>query len=397
MWRRNILLFLFLFLLVSLFTSFLTFIQGKEEIFLKEVKRPEVGSGEEEYSLEAVINGKKQILSFEVSEREPTKEEAEEVFKQTYFLLKDRILGRNQALDQIEYDMELMEYMEETGCVVYWTSDNTERVSMNGEVKREGIKEPVLVRLFAECSYGGYSETYEFDVILFPIFYMEEEEILYQLKEEIKDREKEQRTESILKLPDEIRGKEVVYQKIDSDKSFIFFLLGIGIAVLCVIKENQKILKQAKEKEICLVKEYPEIISKLVLLIGAGMTTRKAWEKIVLDYQRQEEYNSAYEEMKITYYQIESGLSEGKAYQIFGKRCRVHRYRKLGNMLEQNIRKGTAGLLEELRGEVQEALEDRKALALRMGEEAGTKLLIPMIVLLGVVLIICIAPAWMTF
>ena len=103
---------------MSLFTSFLTFTRGKEEIFLKEVKRPEVGSGEEEYSLEAVINGKKQILSFEVSEREPTKEEAEEVFKQTYFLLKDRILGRNQALDQIEYDMELMEYMEETRALL---------------------------------------------------------------------------------------------------------------------------------------------------------------------------------------------------------------------------------------------------------------------------------------
>lgn len=397
MWRRNILLFLFLFLVADLLTGFLTFTKAKEDIFLKEVKRPEVGNGEEEYSLEAVIDGKKQILRFEVSEREPTKEEAEEIFKQTYFLLKDQILGENQALDQIEYDMEFIEYVEETGCVVYWTSDNTERVSMNGEVKREGIKEPVLVRLFAECNYGEYSETYEFDVILFPISYTEEEKILYQLKEEIKDREKEQRTESILKLPEQIQGKGVFYQKIDSDKSFILFLLGIIIAVLCVIKENQKILKQAKEKEMCLIKEYPEIISKLVLLIGAGMTTRKAWEKIVLDYQRQGEYNSAYEEMKITYYQIESGFSEGKAYQIFGKRCRVHRYRKLGNMLEQNIKKGAAGLLEELRGEVQEALEDRKALALRMGEEAGTKLLIPMVILLGVVLMICIAPAWMTF
>lgn len=383
--------------MADLLTGFLTFTKAKEDIFLKEVKRPEVGNGEEEYSLEAVIDGKKQILRFEVSEREPTKEEAEEIFKQTYFLLKDQILGENQALDQIEYDMEFIEYVEETGCVVYWTSDNTERVSMNGEVKREGIKEPVLVRLFAECSYGEYSEIYEFDVILFPISYTEEEKILYQLKEEIKDREKEQRTESILELPEQIQGKGVFYQKIDSDKSFIFFLLGIVIAVLCVIKENQKILKQAKEKEMCLIKEYPEIISKLVLLIGAGMTTRKAWEKIVLDYQRQGEYNSAYEEMKITYYQIESGFSEGKAYQIFGKRCRVHRYRKLGNMLEQNIRKGAVGLLEELRGEVQEALEDRKALALRMGEEAGTKLLIPMVILLGVVLMICIAPAWMTF
>lgn len=75
----------------------------------------------------------------------------------------------------------------------------------------------------------------------------------------------------------------------------------------------------------------------------------------------------------------------------------MHRYRKLGNMLEQNIRKGTAGLLEELKQEVQEALEDRKALAFRMGEEASTKLLMPMILLLGIVLIICIAPALMTF
>lgn len=119
--------------------------------------------------------------------------------------------------------------------------------------------------------------------------------------------------------------------------------------------------------------------------------------KKVFDYQKRGIYHSAYEEMKITYYQIESGLPEGKAYQIFGKRCRMHRYRKLGNMLEQNIRKGTAGLLEELKQEVQEALGDRKALTFRMGEEASTKLLMPMILLLGIVLIICIAPALMTF
>lgn len=397
LWKKNILLFLSCFILAALLAGILEFSAEKKEIFLKEVKRPEVGEGELIYSLEAVIEGKIQGLDIELLEREPTKEEAEKVFKQTYFILKERILGKNQVLNQIEYNVELPEYVEETGCTVYWSSDNTERVSTSGEVKREGIKETTFVKLLAECSYGEYCESYEFDVGLLPIQYTEEEELIYHLEEKIREEEKDQRKESVFQLPEKIEEKEVIYQKPSTSQSFLFFFLGIVIAVLSIIKRNEEILKQSKEKERCLLKEYPEIISKMTLLIGAGMTIRKAWEKIVFDYQKRGIYHSAYEEMKITYYQIESGLPEGKAYQIFGKRCRMHRYRKLGNMLEQNIRKGTAGLLEELKQEVQEALEDRKALAFRMGEEASTKLLMPMILLLGVVLIICIAPALMTF
>jgi len=43
-----------------------------------------------------------------------------------------------------------------------------------------------------------------------------------------------------------------------------------------------------------------------------------------------------------------------------------------------------------------QAFEDRKARARRLGEEAGTKLLLPMFLMLAVVLVIVIVPAFLS-
>ena len=56
--------------------------------------------------------------------------------------------------------------------------------------------------------------------------------------------------------------------------------------------------------------------------------------------------------------------------------------------------KGTRGITELLSLEAVHAFEDRKARAKRKGEETGTKLLVPMIMMLAVVLVIVIVPAF---
>lgn len=53
--------------------------------------------------------------------------------------------------------------------------------------------------------------------------------------------------------------------------------------------------------------------------------------------------------------------------------------------MSQNLRKGTKGLSELLKLESIQAFEERKARAKRLGEEAGTKLLLPMFLMLVVV------------
>ena len=76
--------------------------------------------------------------------------------------------------------------------------------------------------------------------------------------------------------------------------------------------------------------------------------------------------------------------------------CTDHRsYRKLSLLLSQNMRKGAEGLISSLEKEEQEAFEERKNRAKLLGEQASTKLLFPMLGLLGVVMVIMVVPAVM--
>ena len=61
-----------------------------------------------------------------------------------------------------------------------------------------------------------------------------------------------------------------------------------------------------------------------------------------------------------------------------------------------NLRKGTKGLNDLLRLEAIQSFEERKARARRLGEEAGTKLLLPMFLMLAEVLVIVVVPAFFT-
>ena len=72
-------------------------------------------------------------------------------------------------------------------------------------------------------------------------------------------------------------------------------------------------------------------------------------------------------------------------------------YLKLAGLLEQNRKTGTKNLRQLLLLEMTDAFEQRKNLARRQGEEAATKLLIPLFLMLGVVMVIVVVPAFLTF
>ena len=160
-------------------------------------------------------------------------------------------------------------------------------------------------------------------------------------------------------------------------------------------KQNAAKEKQARKHQMSL--DYPEIISKLTLLLGAGMTVRRAWRKIVSDYEVRAERQgtrAVYEEMKYTCRQMDGGVPEAESYEKFGRRCGTQEYMRLGALLSQNLRKGTKGLNNLLQMEAIQSFEERKARAKRLGEEAGTKLLLPMFMMLAEVLIIVVVPAF---
>ena len=226
------------------------------------------------------------------------------------------------------------------------------------------------------------------------------------LKRIIDNALKENEDKAVIELPDTINNTSVTYAYVQSQtgsKNNLLFAAIIVIAVIVLIyyKKKTKAKEEQKLRQKQLQYDYSEVISKLTLLLGAGMTVRRAWEKMIEDYMRKKksakDERIVYEQMYITDCQIKSGISEYKAYEEFGHRCQTREYLKLASLLQTNIKKGTKELKELLYQESYDAFEQRKSLAVKKGEEAATRLLMPMFMLLIVVMIIVMVPAVISF
>ena len=154
-----------------------------------------------------------------------------------------------------------------------------------------------------------------------------------------------------------------------------------------------KLSKQEKERKQQLMIDYPELVDKLILYLGAGVTIRGSFVRMV----QNDDESALMKELRYTLNEIQAGIPEGEAYYNMGHRINLPVYMKLMSMLSQNVSKGTKDIMIMMAGEEQAALQTRKELARKKGEEAGTRLLFPMIVLLGVVMVIVVLLAVMSF
>ena len=166
------------------------------------------------------------------------------------------------------------------------------------------------------------------------------------------------------------------------------------------LKEQKDRERAEADRKRQLLLDYSEVLSRLIIFLGAGMSIRTAWDRIGEDYQRARRegrmpYRHAYEEMCTAASQMQTGIPEGRAFAEFGRRCGLPQYIKLGGLLEQNRKNGSKNLRDVLKLEMADAFELRKHQARRLGEEAGTKLLVPLFMLLSVVMIMIAVPALM--
>ena len=176
----------------------------------------------------------------------------------------------------------------------------------------------------------------------------------------------------------------------------LFLLAGI---LLTVSRQNSRWKQEQKLREE-MKREYPEIISRIQLLLGAGMSMRKIFGRITADYRKQQAEQGirrpAYEEIACTYYEMEGGTPEQEAYEHLGERSRLTDYRNLSVLLVQNLKKGKRELIPLMEQEVRAALEERRRRARAEGEKASTRLLLPMGMMLLVVLILIMVPAFLS-
>ena len=346
--------------------------------------------------------GETEEVTVEVEPKELSQEESRALLDQTLGEMESRILGENMSLEEVRRDLKLIRKIEGLPIAIEWELDSFEVLNLDGSIRPEKLREEgSLVELTARLTCNKEEAVYRACAKILPPVLSEKEEFMQELAGKLEELQETGGEKEQKELPVQVKGKRLTWEEKKSSSPLTILMLTLICAAALYGAKDRELVQKTKERERQMCRDYAQIVSKLVLLMGAGTAVRTAWEMIVRDYQAKREQEEAplryaYEEMALALREMQNGVAEIKAYENFGLRCRIPCYMKLSVLLEQNLRKGNHGLTRLLKGEVQEAFEQRKELAVRAGEEAATRMLLPMILILIVVMILILVPAGMS-
>ncbi len=352
-------------------------------------------------SYEVYVDGlldREVLVKLPVSHRSYSDEEIDEVFEKCMKVLESAILGKNPSLQEVSGDLNLINSIKEYGISVEWISETPELIDAMGTVNNENLKEAKDAVLKVFLTDRKREAQYLINVRVIPKNYTKEELSIKKFMSKLEAIDKENISKEGYTLPDSFEGKKLSYRQEESKDIHIIWIMGIVIAILLYVKDMMALKDKREYKAREMLLDYPEIVSKLMVFIGAGLSVRSAWERIVIDYENLAGGKRfAYEEMSSSLTKLKTGVHESRVYKDFGRNCAIKQYMKLASLLDQNRKSGVNNLRQILSVEMASAWEERINIARRQGEEASTKLLLPLLMLLIVVLIIIMLPAMMAF
>lgn len=346
-------------------------------------------------------NELKETFDIEIPSREYDEKEVNEFLVAAKEYVLEKIKGDNASLDNVTESLNLVTDIEGNPFSVSWILTGQKFINDNGSLNNKELKEMEYTTIKACFTYQSVEEYLDIPIGIAPYEWTWEEKAKEDFLSAVKQQDLNSSKEKSFHLPSKIGDVEVRYVKKFSDKSKQIMLCAVLGCVSLWVYWEESLKRQKKKYEEECQRIYPEIVCKITLLLGAGMTLKGAWRRIIADYnkgRKQESKKSyVYEEMVVTWNEMESGVSELEAFAEFGKRMKLRCYLRLSSLITQNMKKGTRGFLALLENEAKEAQEERKQLARKLGEEASSKLLFPMMIMLIIVLGIVMVPAFLSF
>lgn len=191
-------------------------------------------------------------------------------------------------------------------------------------------------------------------------------------------------------------GGQVTYAVTMAPLVFILAVLGnspmaLGFGVLLAgllvwyLSEmfNDKLTARRTE----MLADFPQVLSKLTLLVNSGMMLRSAWNKVSGDGT-----GVLYQEMNEAAAEMRNGISEPDAYRNFAERCGLKEMRKFASLVTQSLAKGSGDLSYFLKDMADEMWEMKKNMVKRKSEQANAKLLTPIVMIFVGILVMIMAP-----
>lgn len=388
--------YIILIILIACFMTISDFITAKTPV--KELDRPSTKDDYLEENLTYKADGRKGEVTAEVNAKVLSSKEEAKYIKRAKKEIDESFLGENSDKEHINKNLNLESTYADAFVDCYYDFSPDDFIDLDGTVHFEDIKEDTLITVFCTLDCGDTSEVYSFPIKILKPEIDDAEGFSYFLKGAMSDAD-EAKSEKYV-LPEKIANKKISFYRSFDKRGPILLILGILMIPVIIFGEKEKDKKDKKEYQKMLSANYAVIVEKLALFVNAGIRPKEAFRRILDGRKKLKKKgkmeNAGYREIEEMLRSMENGTSEAGAYINLGERTDNKDYRRLSLLLSENLSKGDRFLADELMNEERDAFQKRKHRALALGEEASTKMVFPMVLLLISVMIVLIVPAWMS-
>lgn len=171
-------------------------------------------------------------------------------------------------------------------------------------------------------------------------------------------------------------------------------IMSLFILVLCCLVSYLVVYElktQKEQKDFFISMEFPSMISKFTLLLNAGCTVKETWDTVCNNGS-----GIIYREMKVALDEMRNGINENQAIQKFSSNIDVPEIKKFSSLLLQTAKKGNSDLVFSLRQLVEESLNEKSVKIKTKAQNASQKLLLPSGLIFFGIMIIIIAPLFIS-
>lgn len=388
-------------LIIGLLAAVFLFLSENYDRELKDgnrILKNSEGEGDSEILVDAKIEGfkKAEQLMLSVPEREYSQEEITILEKNCQEELTGMILGSNADLLHVESDLVLPNKVEGYPFKIRWKSSDEEVLGNAGKINCPlGCTEEHEVLLVATIVYKEYSEKVEIPVRVVPVSLSLEETVRLKLRLAAQSAATESGESSEVILPEKIDEREISWEKSYSYTGVIVLGATIFLAVLIGIAADYDEQKKVKEKEERLQRVYPVFTERLRMYLLSGLSMKNAF--LQMEKSLRKSGQKKYAELLIVLSKIgnelKNGIAQEKAFEKIGSECRGE-YKRLSFLITVNLKRGNDQILKLLEEENKKAMEGFREKTFEQADKAGIKLLFPMMIMLIVVMIMIMCPAY---
>lgn len=172
------------------------------------------------------------------------------------------------------------------------------------------------------------------------------------------------------------------------DMMGLMSLLAVGMAAFCVFYFLQHTGEEMKGRQETCEREFPNVVSKLALLVNAGAILHEAWRMVAYGKD-----GLIYDLMRRACEEMDNGKSEIDAIYEFGVSSGSRDVKKFASALVQSLERGGGELPGLLSDQSSELWAQHRQRLLQKGEAAASALLAPIGLMFGGTLLLVVAAA----